>query len=160
MCHWIASNVSLSQKTFSILPMPFFGAEEELKESKSGPESLIDYKPPGPPPKTGKHRYVFLAFAPKNGTSEPLDLEKPKERQHWGAGEERKGVREWAGKNGLVPVGKSVWCVMQGMKANLEQRRISYMRRMRNSELRPKLVARRKGVSILRMSLGKGSSLG
>jgi phosphatidylethanolamine-binding protein (PEBP) family uncharacterized protein len=102
MCHWIAANVSLSQKTVSILPIPFFGTK--YHETKDGPDDVVEYKPPGPPPKTGKHRYVFLVFAPKNGTTEPLELSKPKDRQHWGTGEERGGVRDWAAENGLVPV--------------------------------------------------------
>jgi phosphatidylethanolamine-binding protein (PEBP) family uncharacterized protein len=103
MCHWIASNLTLSAKTFSILPLPEYGLTSTDKES--GPDDLIEYKPPGPPPKTGKHRYVFLVFAPKNGTSETLHLSKPKERQHWGAGKEGGGVRDWAEENGLVSVG-------------------------------------------------------
>ncbi|KAF1969149.1 PEBP-like protein [Bimuria novae-zelandiae CBS 107.79] len=102
MCHWIAANVSVSQKTFSILPMPIFGAVDY--EEAGGLDDVVEYKPPGPPEKTGKHRYVFLAFAPKNGTTEPLHLSKPKERQHWGTGKERGGVRDWARENELVPV--------------------------------------------------------
>lgn len=102
MCHWIAANVSISQKTYSILPMPIFGTEKLSKVS--GPNDVVEYKPPGPPEKTGKHRYVFLVFAPRNGTTEPLHLSKPKDRQHWGTGEERGGVRDWARENGLVPV--------------------------------------------------------
>jgi len=102
MCHWIAANVSLSQKTVSILPIPFLGTKDY--ETKSESDEVVAYKPPGPPPKTGKHRYVFLVFAPENGTTEPLELSKPKDRQHWGTGEERGGVRDWAGENGLVPV--------------------------------------------------------
>lgn len=84
MCHWIAANLTIS--------------------ITSSLDDVTPYKPPGPPPKTGKHRYVFLVFAPKNGTSESLHLSKPEERQHWGTGKERGGVREWAAKNGLVPV--------------------------------------------------------
>ncbi|KAJ4319462.1 hypothetical protein N0V94_003886 [Neodidymelliopsis sp. IMI 364377] len=104
MCHWIATNVSVATKTFSILPLPEFGLTEETIEEQSNPDDIIEYKPPGPPPKTGRHRYVFLVFAPKNGTTEPLHLSKPKDRQHWGTGEEGGGVRDWAEKNGLVPV--------------------------------------------------------
>jgi hypothetical protein len=48
---------------------------------------------------------VFLVFAPRNGTTETLYLSKPKERQHWGTGEEGGGVRDWAAENGLVSVG-------------------------------------------------------
>lgn len=102
-CHWIAANVSLSEKTFSILPIPFFSSQDV--EKSSTPDDVVEYKPPGPPPKTGKHRYVFLVFVPRNGTTDPLDLEAPSERQHWGTGKERGGVREWAESNGLVPVG-------------------------------------------------------
>ena len=101
MCHWIAANVTLSKNTLSILPLPEFGL---TAQTTSGPDDVMEYKPPGPPPKTGKHRYVFLVFAPKNGTTEPLHLSKPKDRQHWGTGEEGGGVRDWAKENELVPV--------------------------------------------------------
>lgn len=68
----------------------------------------MPYKPPGPPEKTGKHRYVFLVFEPANATTQPLNLTKPKDRQHWGYEYhgERVGVRDWAVENGLIPVGK------------------------------------------------------
>ncbi|KAL5116263.1 hypothetical protein ACEQ8H_005821 [Pleosporales sp. CAS-2024a] len=96
MCHWIATHVSLSSPQYPrTFPWP---ATLSLDE-------VMPYKPPGPPPKTGKHRYVFLVFAPKNGTSEALRLEKPGERRHWGFGEEGKGVREWARSMGLMVVG-------------------------------------------------------
>ena len=65
---------------------------------------MVEYKPPGPPPKTGKHRYVFLVFAPRNGTTEALHLSVPKDRQHWGMGKKGGGVRDWAEANELVPV--------------------------------------------------------
>ncbi|KAI8940430.1 hypothetical protein NX059_004118 [Plenodomus lindquistii] len=104
MCHWIATNVSISQKTFSILPLPEFGLTEQTTSKHEEPDDVVEYKPPGPPKKSGKHRYVFLVFAPKNGTSETLHLTKPKDRQHWGTGTERGGVRDWAFENGLVPV--------------------------------------------------------
>jgi phosphatidylethanolamine-binding protein (PEBP) family uncharacterized protein len=104
MCHWIAANLTLSSSTFSILPLPGFSLGSKVGRT-SGSDNVMPYKAPGPPPKTGKHRYVFLVFAPKNGTSETLYLSKPKERQHWGFGEEGKGVRDWAAENELVSVG-------------------------------------------------------
>ncbi|KAF2790875.1 PEBP-like protein [Melanomma pulvis-pyrius CBS 109.77] len=104
MCHWIVANVSLSQDKYSIFPIPFINLEEMNKVGE-GLDEVMEWKPPGPPPKTGKHRYVFLVYAPRNGTQEPLHLTKPKDRQHWGTGEERGGVREWAKENELVPVG-------------------------------------------------------
>ncbi|KAF2836342.1 phosphatidylethanolamine-binding protein [Patellaria atrata CBS 101060] len=88
MCHWIATNVKVSSSALSV-------------------DEIMEYKPPGPPPKTGKHRYVFIAFAPANGTSDELHLSKPEDRQHWGYEYDgrRVGVRKWAAENGLVPVG-------------------------------------------------------
>ncbi|KAF1986198.1 PEBP-like protein [Aulographum hederae CBS 113979] len=90
ICHWIATNIHLTESESPIL-------QKDLTE-------VMEWKPPGPPPKTGKHRYVFLAFAPANGTTDELNLSKPSDRQHWGTGEERHGVRQWADENGLVPV--------------------------------------------------------
>lgn len=66
----------------------------------------MPYKPPGPPPKTGKHRYVFVALAPRNGTTERLNLSVPKDRQRWGFEGERAGLKEWARENGLGVVGE------------------------------------------------------
>ncbi|KAK4180607.1 putative carboxypeptidase Y inhibitor [Triangularia setosa] len=94
-CHWIAVGASTASDncvdtTFS--------------------EEIVEYKPPSPPEKTGKHRYVLLAFAPANGTTEKLHLSKPSGRKHWGydidndGDKETKGVKQWAAENGLVPV--------------------------------------------------------
>ncbi|RYP11024.1 hypothetical protein DL765_007900 [Monosporascus sp. GIB2] len=91
MCHFIATGLKLSASD------PSTSTSSELKD-------IMPWKPPGPPPKTGKHRYVFLLFAPANGTTEPLNLTKPEDRQHWGTGKERHGVRDWALDNGLAPV--------------------------------------------------------
>ncbi|KAL0934130.1 phosphatidylethanolamine-binding protein [Colletotrichum truncatum] len=85
-CHWIATGVSPSSA----------GAKPAV-------EDVVEYKPPGPPVRTGKHRYVFLVWIPANGTTERLNLSKPEERKHWG-GEEGRGVRNWAKENGLIPV--------------------------------------------------------
>lgn len=89
MCHWIATNISISATEWS----------------SHAYDEVVEYKPPGPPPKTGKHRYVIIAFAPANRTTAPLHLIPPKERQHWGFDEEGLGVKKWAAVNGLVPVG-------------------------------------------------------
>jgi phosphatidylethanolamine-binding protein (PEBP) family uncharacterized protein len=105
MCHWIATNVSLSESGFDILPLPEHDLADLSNKHVENPDDVVEYKPPGPPPKTGKHRYVFLVFAPKNGTTERLHLSKPKGWRHWGTGEERGGVRDWAAENGLVAVG-------------------------------------------------------
>lgn len=89
MCHWIVRGVALEES------------------SKNNLTEVVAYKAPAPPARTGKHRYVAIAFAPLNGTSEPLHLVAPKEREHWGYKHgkgESVGVREWAEEMGLVPV--------------------------------------------------------
>lgn len=92
ICHWIATDIALSMSEQT--------ASKGLKE-------VMSYKPPGPPPKTGKHRYVFVALAPANGTTETLHLRKPGDRQHWGYDKERQGLRMWAEEMGLGVVGES-----------------------------------------------------
>ena len=57
-------------------------------------------KPPGPPAKTGFHRYVFVLLQGDNN-----NLTVPEERKNWGTGKERYGVRGWAEKEGLKVVG-------------------------------------------------------
>ncbi|KAK4202383.1 putative carboxypeptidase Y inhibitor [Triangularia verruculosa] len=103
-CHWIAVGVLVSAVEHS-----------SVTRFSVGSSQIMEYKPPSPPEKTGKHRYVLLAFAPANGTTEKLHLSKPRGRKHWGyevdeegeKGEreiETKGVRQWAAENGLVPI--------------------------------------------------------
>ncbi|KAI1107635.1 PEBP-like protein [Jackrogersella minutella] len=91
-CHFIATGVKISY------------SESPTAVQLSSLKDVMPYKPPGPPPKTGKHRYVFLLFAPTNGTTDTLHLSKPEYRKHWGTGKERHGVRDWAEENGLGPV--------------------------------------------------------
>ncbi|KAK4221529.1 phosphatidylethanolamine-binding protein [Podospora fimiseda] len=108
-CHWIA--VSSGS-----------GSEEDGKEMKL--DDVIEYKPPGPPKKTGKHRYVFLGLVPGNGTTDKLELSKPGERKRWGYDKEEgegsrvEGVRRWARENGLVVIGKSFCSFQPGENAD------------------------------------------
>jgi len=88
ICHWIVTKVA-------------FGGPASLGSSQ---KDIMPYKPPGPPEKTGFHRYILLAFEPKNGTTEKLHLSKPEDRKHWGTGKTRHGVKDWADANELVPV--------------------------------------------------------
>ncbi|KAI5276092.1 PEBP-like protein [Aureobasidium subglaciale] len=77
-----------------------------LVTAKSGRvKELVEYKPPGPPEGTGKHRYVFVVMIAKNGTTESLKLTVPEERRHWGYDGKRSGVREYAKENGLKVIG-------------------------------------------------------
>ena len=91
-CHWIGTGVPISHRR-GVFDVKIY-------------KDIIEYKPPGPPKGTGKHRYVFTVFLPADGTHE-LDLTKPKDRKHWGQ-DKYSGVREWAHENGLIPVGKSI----------------------------------------------------
>jgi phosphatidylethanolamine-binding protein len=96
ICHWIVTNVDLVD--------PKDG--QESTHATSAMKDIMPYKPPGPPPKTGKHRYVFVALAPKNATTEELNLRKPADRQHWGYDQERQGLKDWAEEMGLMVIGK------------------------------------------------------
>ncbi|KAK5742492.1 carboxypeptidase Y inhibitor [Elasticomyces elasticus] len=95
ICHWIATGVQLTNPS----------DDDDTTGFSKGVKTIVEYKPPGPPPKTGKHRYVFVALAPKNGTTEKLHLSTPGDRQHWGYEKERQGLRRWAEENALVAVG-------------------------------------------------------
>lgn len=116
ICHWIATGVplikTLGGASGGYDPGSGSGFDSSghdsplsMRFSKDNMQQIMPYKPPGPPPKTGKHRYVFVALAPANGTTETLELEKPGDRRHWGFGEERVGLRKWAESLGLVVVG-------------------------------------------------------
>lgn len=62
---------------------------------------IVDYMGPAPPPKTGKHRYVFLLYKSGNGDH----IEGPSDRKRWGNDESREGVRKWAKKYDLELIG-------------------------------------------------------
>jgi hypothetical protein len=74
-------------------------------------EHILVWKHIHPRHKTGKHRYVFEAFTPVNGTMETLHLKRPGHRKRWGFMEEGSGAREWADANSLMPVGKCSPCL-------------------------------------------------
>ena len=84
MCHWILTNLT----TPVYVPT----------KAKTG--ELVEYLPPSPPKKTGKHRYIFVLLEGKT-----TDLVAPKKRPHWGYGKMRHGVRDWAEENDLEVVG-------------------------------------------------------
>lgn len=132
ICHWVVYGVRVQSPSSSPLSELEGDVEEIIHSHNDKPQdnnnkpyhhkldTIIPYKPPGPPPKTGKHRYVFVAMTAANGSSEGLDLSVPKDRRHWGYGDgdgdgkerarERLGVREWMGENGLVVIGEFRSC--------------------------------------------------
>lgn len=77
------------------------------KKDKKLPGELESYFAPAPPPKTGWHRYVFVLLE-----GDTTNLVAPKERKHWGYGEVRHGVRDWALENGLEVVGANFFFAM------------------------------------------------
>lgn len=87
MCHWIMTNLTT--------PVSY-----PLSTAVAQSGELIEYKPPGPPPRTGAHRYVFVLLEGTNS-----QLSRPRQRQHWGYEKVRHGVRDWAAENDLRIVG-------------------------------------------------------
>jgi phosphatidylethanolamine-binding protein (PEBP) family uncharacterized protein len=63
--------------------------------------TLLPYTGPAPPPKTGKHRYVFILY--KEGSQAPKGLPS-QNRANWGTGIPGSGARDWARKQALLPV--------------------------------------------------------
>lgn len=106
VCHWIATTaIPIDEIDTGSSSSPCL-SHIDLSSSL---QDVMSYKAPGPPEKTGKHRYVFFVFVPANGTTDPLDLTKPEDRQHWGYefNGERVGVKKWALENGLAPIGET-----------------------------------------------------
>ncbi|KAK1773426.1 phosphatidylethanolamine-binding protein [Copromyces sp. CBS 386.78] len=106
-CHWIAVGHP-DTEDYPVTDEPTEPQRCPLSLSRQSLEDVVSYTPPAPPKKTGKHRYVILALAPVNGTSEKLHLSKPKERKRWGYDKvvngKTHGVRDWAAENGLAPL--------------------------------------------------------
>ncbi|EMC93277.1 hypothetical protein BAUCODRAFT_234964 [Baudoinia panamericana UAMH 10762] len=96
ICHWIATHIQLTD------PRDNMSARGGWSKD---PETVMPYFGPKPPAETGKHRYVLVALAPANGTTESLHLRKPKDRRFWGYQDDRRGLRDWAGEMGLEVVG-------------------------------------------------------
>jgi phosphatidylethanolamine-binding protein (PEBP) family uncharacterized protein len=93
MCHWITIAYANGTSTPE-------DVELEIELDLTDCADLIDYKPPGPPPKTGYHRYIFVLL---EGLTTNLTI--PEDRQHWGTGQKGHGVRDWAEKEDLKVVG-------------------------------------------------------
>ena len=93
MCHWILTNLISP----ALLDGPLRHSLWTIKKS----HELKGYKPPEPPEGTGRHRYVFVLLMGESGTTP----KPPTHRPHWGYGEVRHGVQDWAEDNQLKVVG-------------------------------------------------------
>ncbi|KAK0127750.1 hypothetical protein ONS96_007263 [Cadophora gregata f. sp. sojae] len=104
MCHWI---YIIPTRFTSTIHKPL---EFSILSSDDPDLDLVEYKPPGPPPKTGYHRYVFVILE-----GDTTNLTAPDERQHWGTGKVRHGVRDWAQREDLQVVGAN-WFIERDEK--------------------------------------------
>ena len=119
MCHWILGGIrfqllnetqrqkaadpnvyALDLSGANFESMHQFGRVQPLTE-------LIEYLQPAPPPRTGRHRYVFVLLEAEERRGNK-SLEKPSDRPHWGYEHVGQGVMDWAKDNGLVPIGKQL----------------------------------------------------
>lgn len=89
-CHWIVTDLALNANNS--------GSHDQLSTliDLSKGHEIVPYMGPGPPPKTKKHRYVFLLYKqdPK------AHLVAPPDRPNWGTGVPGSGVRDWIKKHG------------------------------------------------------------
>jgi len=118
-CHWVTTGITIST-THSSEGLDEANAYTSVISPNSkgviGTDlrQLIEYMPPAPPKGTGKHRYVFVLLALEDDDNGRKDLNKPKDRPHWGYGAIGKGVRDWAFENGLVPVAANFFYAKAG----------------------------------------------
>ncbi|CCD24790.1 YbhB/YbcL family Raf kinase inhibitor-like protein NDAI_0D04770 [Naumovozyma dairenensis CBS 421] len=85
-CHYVETDIDLSK------------ADAEGWRPIGNGKVVSSYIGPGPPPKTGKHRYVFLLY------KQPRDLTKfteVKGQFNWGYGIPGVGANKWASENKL-----------------------------------------------------------
>jgi len=102
MCHWLVK----------------VNVESGDDDLDGDVEVLLKYKQPGPPKRTGYHRYIFVLMY-----GNVTDLKPPSDRQRWGFGKnphngkerDAKGVQEWANREGLKVVGAN-WFVAKHEK--------------------------------------------
>lgn len=66
----------------------------------SSGNEILKYEGPGPPPKTGLHRYVYILFK----ETKPSATEWTGERFRFGTDVPGTGVKDYASKQGLVPL--------------------------------------------------------
>ena len=91
--------------TYALDLKPIEYASPGPTEGVDALRELVKYMAPAPPPKTGKHRYIFVLLEPEDGQGGSKDEpQAPKERPHFGYGKQGAGVMEWARDNSLRPV--------------------------------------------------------
>ncbi|ODV94644.1 hypothetical protein PACTADRAFT_50510 [Pachysolen tannophilus NRRL Y-2460] len=94
-CHYVVSDLKLNPISTSEVGDNVKNLTTDLEFDKG--TTLIPYKGPGPPPGTGKHRYVFLFYKQKKGVSP----KPPSDRPNWGTGIPAFPAEKWAAKYDL-----------------------------------------------------------
>ncbi|CAI5760041.1 unnamed protein product [Candida verbasci] len=74
--HWLVTDLKLNHDQNNNQDISHFILAKDGNE-------LVEYNGPAPPPKTGKHRYVFLLYKQDPNVK---DLKAPKDRPNWGTG--------------------------------------------------------------------------
>jgi phosphatidylethanolamine-binding protein len=116
MCHWILGGIrfrelNVTERLQVADPAAYMlDMSEATLKSSQGVEhealgDLVEYMQPAPPPKTGKHRYIFVLLEAEEGRKDK-PLKKPSDRPRWGYENVGQGVMDWAEDNGLVPIGE------------------------------------------------------
>ncbi|KAG7664380.1 TFS1 [[Candida] subhashii] len=90
--HWIVADLKLTDVEAKEGNEPEISHTIDVKQGRE----LVPYMGPGPPPKTGKHRYIFLLYKQDPQANE---LVAPSDRPNWGTGVPASGVRDWIKKN-------------------------------------------------------------
>ena len=91
--HWLVTDLPLvSSDPSASETEPAISFKLDVSKGKE----LLAYEGPAPPPKTGKHRYVFLLY---KQDAEKSDLPVPQGRPTWGTSVAGSGVRDWIEKN-------------------------------------------------------------
>lgn len=108
-CHYLSTDVQLvafdSENTD-------FSAQQQLTTASLSGTDLFPYMGPGPPPKTGPHRYTFLLYKQKPG----VEPKAPTDRPNWGTGIPGYGAAEYAEKYSLT-----LWAVNFFYAQNVQQ---------------------------------------
>lgn len=94
-CHFLVSGIKLKAPTKED-PTSDIASKLEFDNANV----LVPYMGPGPPPKTGKHRYVFVLLR----ETKPQPPKYEGDRARWGTQIEGYGLKEYAAENGLIPV--------------------------------------------------------
>ncbi|ODV83925.1 hypothetical protein CANARDRAFT_24627 [[Candida] arabinofermentans NRRL YB-2248] len=92
-CHYIVKNIKLNPYDPNEL-IDASNIQDKLTTAELKGTELMSYIGPGPPPKTGKHRYVFLLYKQKPG----LEPEAPIDRPCYGTNIPGYGAEEWSKK--------------------------------------------------------------